>query len=177
MAFGWFRKKKNTEAKIDWTLKDLKKGFLLDYDMKTWQVSGFHRYVWEDGSSTIEWILKSADDTVFLEPAEDSLWLVSRIHTRSTLPQLVYDYIIEHEEAPKQVEWQGSEYHLDEDSAADFFPDGEGPAKPLMAYDYEDEDEDHLLTIEQWDDHSFTVSHGTYEEEYRFSNILPGEDS
>ena len=174
MSFGWFGKKKE-EARIDFSVKDLKEGFLLDYDMKTWQVSGHHRYVWEDGSTTIEWILNSADDTLFLEASEDNLWIVSRTYPRSQLDNMVYEYIEEYGKAPTTVQWKGVGYHLDEDSAAEFFANGEGPAKPLMTFDYEDEDEDHILTIEQWDDHSFTVSHGVYEEEYRFTNILPGE--
>ena len=177
MGFKWFSRqaKKKKDTRVEFSPGDLRPGFILDYELHTYQVVGVNHYRWEDGSRTREWILRSAAETIYLEAAEDDLWLVSRTLPRSELDDLVYEYIEERGEPPRTVRFRGVEYHLDEDSAGEFLAAGKEPGKPFIAYDYEDPEEDHLLTIEQWDDHSFTVSFGEYVEGWKFSNILPGE--
>ena len=73
---GWldfFKKKKAAEPDPlkDLNLSNLKVGYLLDYDMQTWQVEAYHYYDWGNGDITHEWQLKSHDDTIYLQRESD----------------------------------------------------------------------------------------------------------
>ncbi|MBW2366658.1 MAG: DUF4178 domain-containing protein, partial [Deltaproteobacteria bacterium] len=68
----FFKKKQPSDLKItDLTLSDLKMGYMVDYDLKTWQVTAHNTYDWGDGDLTLEWQLKSHDDTIYLELESD----------------------------------------------------------------------------------------------------------
>jgi hypothetical protein len=54
-----------------------------------------------------------------------------------------------------------------------FLENGLGPEQEFIYWDYEDEEEEGLVTIEQWGDNDFEVYAGTWVEEYQFENILP----
>ena len=53
---AWFGKKKKKEEELDplqdLVLSKLKVGYLLDYDMKTWEVTEYNKYDWDDGDFT-----------------------------------------------------------------------------------------------------------------------------
>ena len=73
---GFFDKIKNSlgmdeeEALPELVLKNLQKGWLLDYDLKTWEVQAYNVYDW-DGDLSHEWQLMSGDEVRFLELETD----------------------------------------------------------------------------------------------------------
>ena len=62
------------------TLSNLKVGYFLDYDLKTWEVTAYNVYDFSEGDKTHEWQLKSSEETVYLELESDDAdyWSWSR---------------------------------------------------------------------------------------------------
>ena len=65
----FFKKNKKDELDplSDLSLSGLKKGYLVDYDLKTWEVSAYNYYDWSEGDISHEWQLRSGDQVVYLE--------------------------------------------------------------------------------------------------------------
>jgi len=51
-----FKSKKSEveDTQIDFEIEDLKKGYFLDYDLKTWQITDFSTYSWDNGVTDFE---------------------------------------------------------------------------------------------------------------------------
>ena len=76
---GWFADKEPELDPLDLSLADLKKGYLVDYDLKTWQVTSHNTYDF-DGERAEEWELFSGDDRCYLQGEKDDeyAWSISR---------------------------------------------------------------------------------------------------
>ena len=168
----------------DLTLSNLKVGYLLDYDLKTWEVKSHNRYDF-DGTRSDEWELDSGDDGCYLgrEVDDEVEWSISRKINISDLGQkdgkflAVPDHIRQHEDPPEEMEYQGIRYRLEESGAGHYYPDDRVAGDEMIYWDYSDADEDNILTIEQWGENEFDAAVGKWVKEYEFSNILPREQS
>jgi len=175
----FFKKKQPSDLKItDLTLSDLKMGYMVDYDLKTWQVTAHNTYDWGDGDLTLEWQLKSHDDTIYLELESDDeeQWSISRKIPVGQLGGNVTDHIMTHDDPPDQINYQGVTYYLDESGGGHFLSGGKGPGKELLKWEFTHEDEMQFVTIEQWSERDFEASAGTPVEAYQFTDILPSAE-
>ena len=82
MNWNPFKKKEEEPEAIDplnLSLSDLKPGYVLDYDLKTWQVTAHHYYDY-DGDRVDEWELACGDDVAYLDREEDDgiSWTLTR---------------------------------------------------------------------------------------------------
>jgi len=178
MVFDFF-KKKNTEEEFD-PLKDLvlsklKVGYLVDYDMKTWTVSGYNKYN-VDGFVTDEWELSSGRDKIYLERDEDDevTWSISRKMPIGAIDGGIKKYIMEHDDPPEQITVKGKKYYMDESGAGFMYKNGLGRGIEFIFWTFVDDDDKQFINIEQWGETEFEAAEGLYVEEYYFSNILPG---
>jgi len=181
MIWNPFKKKKESalDPLRDLTLSNLKVGYLVDYDLNTWEVTAHNRYDWGDGHFTDEWEIKSATETLYLEREEDDEieWVLSKKTSigalgpgiRAQLPEFAND------SPPAEISYQGKRYFLASEGAGLFLKDGKEPGIEFLCWDYVDEAEEEVITIEQWGEQEFEASIGRYVEEYQFSNILPKE--
>ena len=179
---GWldfFKKKKAAEPDLlkDLNLSNLKVGYLLDYDMRTWQVEAYHYYDWGNGDITHEWQLKSHDDTIYLqrESDDEAEWSISRPIDFSRLGREVREYITQNEDPPDELVFEETRYYLEEFGGGQFYKDGKGDGSDFLTWDYEDEEGEKYLSIEQWGEEEFEAYQGEPVEEYQFTNILPRE--
>ena len=96
-------KRKKEEPDIDITLSKLKVGYLLDYDLKTWEVTEYNKYDWGDDVYSYEWELTTSDEVLYLEREDDEdevEWtMVKKIPIRS-IDSGLGKYIQEHEDPP-----------------------------------------------------------------------------
>ena len=176
--FDRFRKQRD-EDELD-PLKDLvpaklRVGYLVDYDMQTWQVTAYNRYDF-DGDIVDEWELTSGREKRYLELPEDDEepWTLGRKVPIGAIDGNIRNHIIENDDPPDRVTHEGKQYFLDESSAGNMYPDGKPPAEELIKWEFIDKEEENFLTIEQWGETEFEASAGSYVEEYQFTNILPG---
>lgn len=169
-------KKKKEEPDIDITLSKLKVGYLVDYDLKTWEVTEYNKYDWGNHVYSYEWELKSGNEVLYLEREDDEdevEWiLVKKIPFRSIDPGLG-KYIQEHEDPPEELKYNGAAFYLDDNGGGYFCRGGGKEGAEFLYWDFIDESEDLILTIEQWSEDRFEAATGRYVEEYEFTNILP----
>ncbi len=181
---GWkdFFKKNKTQAPEtdplrDFSLKKLKPGYYVDFDMKTWQVASYDTYDWGSGDITHEWQLKSADETIYLELESDDedYWSISRKIAFGKLGNSVKEYLMKHDDPPDEINFEGTTYYLQEMGGGKFLKNGNHPGKELLSWDYENDTGDKLLSIEQWGEEDFEASIGQPVQAYQFTDILPGK--
>ena len=161
----------------DLELSKLREGFLVDYDMKTWSVTGYNRYDFGEGYKTDEWELTASDETRYLERSKDDAveWTLSKKIPIGAIEGNVRQHIIDHEDPPEQIVYNGKTYYLDESGSGHFYEGGKGPSQPFVYWDFIDKEDEHFVSIEQWGETEFEAAAGHYVEEYQFTNILPGE--
>ncbi len=110
------KKEEDFDPLKDLELSKLRVGFYLDYDMKTWEVTGYVRYDYGEGYITDEWELTTGREKWFLERSEDDEveWNLSKKLPIGAIESDIRQYIIEHEDPPNQIVSKGKTYYLDE---------------------------------------------------------------
>lgn len=178
----FFKKKKDTSAPdplSGLTLDALKKGYYLDYDMKTWEVVSANTYDWGEGDITYEWQLQCHDDTLFLEMETDdeAFWSVSRKVPLRKLDQRIIQQLKNGDDPPETLPFEGEVFYMEESGGCHFHADGAETGREMFQWSYEDDAGTRYLTIEQWGDTEFELCLGKKVQEYQFSDILPGGTS
>ena len=159
------------------TIAGLYTGCFVDFDMKTWKITGYNYYDWGSDDLTYEWQLESANEIVYLEREpddEDYLSITRKIAIKSLEPTIV-DSFSAGEDPPNRIIYNQKTYTLEGTGGGHFHKDGKGFGKELIRWDYADETGLNLLSIEQWGENDFDASAGSRVEEYQFTNILPGK--
>ena len=167
---------------VDYTLDKLQVGYLVDFDMKTWQVTAVNRYDY-DGLITQEWELSSGNEVRFLERAADGGqvdWTLTRRVSMGDIDGDVAGTILEEGDPPEYVSFEGSEYKAVE-STSGFVHEGVGPQESeevgegveFVSWSYENEG-DGVMYVVQSGEREFSAYSGTYVKDYLFTEILPG---
>jgi hypothetical protein len=179
MNWNPFKKKEEepeTIDPLDLSLSHLKPGFVLDYDLKTWQVTAHHYYDY-DGDRIDEWELTCGDDMAYLDRGEDDgiTWTLTRKIRLSSIESNIRDHMRNNDDPPDEIIHKGVTYHGESSAVGNYFKDSAGSGQEFLTWDYLDESEKLTLSIEQWGDDEYDASVGEIVEEYQFSNILPVE--
>lgn len=177
--FGKQEEKPSLDPFKDLVLDRLEPGYLVDYDMRTWEVTAHHRYDMGDGYRAEEWELRSERELRWLgREEEDGVWWSwMRKVPLGAIDAQIRSTIQKQGDPPESLEYEGTRFYMQSYGGAEFYPNGQGPPQPFLYWDYESEDGEQLLTIEQWGDDEFETSVGHYVEEYQFTNILPRQNS
>ncbi|NME71576.1 DUF4178 domain-containing protein [Flammeovirga aprica] len=181
MPFGFFKKKKKEESHYDPTnigIVDLRKGYVLDFDLQTWEVTEMYEYDWGDNDFSYEFKLESPSDTVFLSVDIDDIvtGTVSRKIVWGRLPEEVEDGILQKGKPPKQITFEGVTYYRDSRSIGYWRNTEETDRKDSMEYmcwEYYDDTEKKVLTLERFGEEEFEASRGIVYPPDAFSNVLP----
>jgi hypothetical protein len=174
-------KKKRDEIPLD-PLKDLvlsklRVGFYLDYDMKTWQVTGYNTYEISDRNLREEWELTSGREIKYLEKSVDDEeeWAFSHKIPIGAIEGDMKKYIMKHDDPPEKITFKDKTYFLDDSGAGYFHKDGKGRGIQFIFWEFVDESGENYVSIEQWGESEFEAGAGIPVEEYQFTHILPGE--
>ncbi|MEM8938038.1 MAG: DUF4178 domain-containing protein [Bacteroidota bacterium] len=176
-------KKKDKEPNYDpsnITIKDLNQGFVFDYDLKTWEVVEAYEYDWGSNYFSKEFKISDGNEVLFLEIEEDDELEVS-IHKKIKVPAIdpdLPDRIVKKGKPPKKLEYMGVVYFRDDENPGYFRNLADDANKDdswseLISWSFYDENEEKILTIEQWGEQQFEASQGKYIKHFEVSNILP----
>ena len=157
----------------DLILSKLKVGYLVDYDLRTWQVTGCSRYQFSGRDRIDEWELTAGDDQRYLELADEA-WSLSTSINIGDIDGNVRQHILDHEDPPERIVLRGTAYRLDAAYAGHMHPGGDGAAREVVRWEFLDEAETGFVGIEQWSETEFTAAAGSVVEDYQFTHILPG---
>ena len=179
MAWNIFRKSEKTEIDPlhDLVVHKMEMGWIVDYDLKNWEVAAVHRYDFGDGDIVKEWELRSGTEIIFLEYENEDgeFYSVSRKMTLGKIEGNIRSHLQAHDNPPEQLTYNGDAYYLDEDGGGLFFKNGQEPGQEFIFWTYTDEAGEKFVTIEQWGASEYAAFAGDYAEEFQFSNILPRE--
>jgi hypothetical protein len=179
-AMGLFSRKKKEEPHYDPSnlkIKDLRVGFMLDYNLKTWEISEEYEYDWGDQYFTREFKLDAADDTAYLHidfNDDQSMTLSRKVNVRA-LGQDIPEAIMEKQSPPSKISYEGVEYFLDRKSPGYFSddPEDDNSWTELISWDYYDSEGKLVACVEQWGEQEFEASYGKVVNEFEITNILP----
>ncbi len=169
------RNKEGTGDALDYNVTNLKKGYILDYDLKTWEVSACYEYDWGDGYYTHEYKLDAGGKALFLHVEVDDE-IECSISTKIKVQSLasgIIDQIMDNDEPPRELVFEGKKYIRTEESLGHFRNlDGSNREK-FVSWTFEDEKGEEFVNIERWGEEEFEAAKGHYIETYEISNILP----
>ena len=161
------------------SVKDLRQGFILDYDMKSWVVKEEYEYDWGNSNFSKEYMLDSGDEVVYLgveDKGENFLTVMKPVKVRK-LGEHVSDEVIKNESPPKSLVYENETYHLESDSAG-YFHDitkGTDDWEELMSWELLTDDGTKIVSITQWDEKSVDAFAGVVVKDFEISNIIPAE--
>ncbi len=178
--FDFFRDKKESEdhkPSDQLTVSDLKKGYIIDYFMKSWEVKACYEYDWGNNFFSKEFKLDAGDEVIYLSVEEDDeiTLAVSRgVPLMSIDKNLKYNIIDRDEPGIREIVYKGKVFYYNESSQGiqrdlDYYNE---PHK-FVAWEYTDEEEKEFIYISRWGEEEIEAAHGEYVENYEFSNILP----
>ena len=89
----------------DLVLSKLRVGFYLDYDMKTWQVTGYNTYEISDRNLKEEWELTSGREKKYLERSVDDEeeWALSYKIPIGSIDGDMKKHIMKHDDPPEKI--------------------------------------------------------------------------
>lgn len=175
----WFggRQSQEEQAYEEYSLSTMKVGFLVDYDLKTWQVTGYATYDY-GGYGTEEWELRAGEEINFLEcVVEDgqAQWTLTRAIGIDEIEGDIAAAIIADGDPPEVVHFAGDEYVGSTSEAGLYRKDGTGAEREFVNWSFA-EKEGKVLFISQWGERDFAAYAGLEVEEYQFTDILPVEE-
>ncbi|WP_017733090.1 DUF4178 domain-containing protein [Nafulsella turpanensis] len=176
---GLFGKKRRKEEEVDplnISLLKLQKGYILDYDLASWEVQEVYNYDWGDNFFSREYKISNGKDVRYLHIEDDDeleLVLSEKVRPATIDPDLP-DYIGKHGHPPKKIHYKGTHYYFESESPGYFNEEGkEDQWVEHISWTYYDEDEKYTLGIEQWGEREFEASVGKILKEFEISNIIP----
>jgi hypothetical protein len=180
----WFGGKdddENVDGLADLRLDSMRMSDLVDYDLKTWEVTA--RCVYDyDGFPTQEWQLTSGDEVRFLEREEEdgkTGWTLTRSISIGDIQEDVTAALGADEDPPQAIHFESRQYEAVESTAGvqrDIGADGstaEDDGREFVSWNFEAQD-GRLLFLVRWSEQRFSAYEGEYVEEYSFTDILPG---
>lgn len=176
-----FGKKKKEEEEVDplnIKLIQLKKGYILDYDLSSWEVKEVYNYDWGDQFFTKEYKIFNGKDSRYLHVEEDDeleLTLSEKIKPTTIDPDIP-EHIVKHGHPPKKIHFKGKNYRLESESPG-YFNEDDKPDQWVehISWTYYDEEEANTLNIEQWGEREFEASVGKVLKEFEISNVTPSK--
>ena len=178
--FDFFNKKKDEEQQPHYDptnikVIDLRKGWLLDYEGKTWEVIEEFEFDWGDNFFTYEYKLQSGDEVCYLRLDEsDKLYCVfTRKIKFAKLGEKVEQHLLDYHKPPAEIVYEGTTYYRESENPGYFRNMEDEDSVELITWDYFDEAGKKVILIDQWEETDFEASVGTVEEESVISNILP----
>jgi Domain of unknown function (DUF4178) len=184
--FNFFNKDKKKDKKPELhydptniKVSDVRRGFLLDYDLRTWEVTDEFEYDWGDNFFTYEYKLVSGTDTLYMHIEEaDQVYCAFTVKLPFVkLGDAVAAALRSSGQPPAKILHEGVEYFRDKESVGFFRSTADEDSVEMTMWEYYDETGNQTLIIFQWDVDDFEASIGIIETDRAVSNILPRDES
>ena len=156
---------------------DLARGFLFDYDLKTWEIEEEYEYDWGEKFYTKEYKISSGRESRYLSvEVDDEVELA--IWDKITLPAIdrnLASHIMNHDEPPREISLSGRSYFRKEESLGYWRNTKSSNWQKFINWDFETADGNDFISVERWGEEEFEASKGQKVKEFEISNILPRE--
>lgn len=176
--FGFFKKKPEEERHYnptDITVKDIRRGWFVDYEDKTWEAVEEYEYDWGKNRYGHEFKLQNSEnETLYLEIGDKTHTLLQEVRF-SMLPQAAeIEYSIKQtDKPPRELVINNIRYYREKEMLGRFRNIDDEEWSDFALWEYRDDSERYTVQIEQWGDDEFEVYVGQYVPERFFTNITP----
>lgn len=175
--FDWFfnlfkKKEDETPININQTVHDLKKGYILDYNMESWEVLAAYTYKYK-GHSSKEYKLRSSSETRFLNVSDSNSLLLSlskEANINNVSPSLRSS--VAQGQPLTRFQWNEETFNLKESSQGQWTDDALQDWASFSSWEYVNRDNTKFVYVSKWEDNSIECYVGDYLKEHEISNIL-----
>jgi len=176
--FDKFKKKKDQDALPDAdkvTIWDLETGYMLDFDMQTWEVKASYEYDWGNNFFSVEFQLTNGIEDIYLHVEQDDKLYpsIARKIKIADIGQHIRQQILDSDEPPKHLSYKGKTFYRKNESLGRFKDMYDDTWYDFVSWQFADDNEENFVTVERWSENDIEASEGFYAQEYDFSNILP----
>lgn len=203
--FNKFRSKNSSKEENllpdEITLWNLKKGYMLDYELRTWEVKGVYEYDWGRSGKSTEYKIHDGTEFLYLHVNEHEGEQVISVAEKIKIADLQGSQAkVNHEELgfqvkskavttsshqeirnsisknntpPKEVVFQNETYYMSEESEGFFRDLDERERFRFIEWSYNDSGEEKFVTISRWSETELEVYAGIYLQDFEISNLLP----
>jgi len=175
--FDWFfnlfkTKKEEQPIKIDYNVHDLEKGYLLDYNLESWEVLAAYTYQYK-GHSSKEYKIRSSSETQFLNVSDtNSLLLGLSKEANINNVDSGLRSSVAMGQPQTRLTWEGETYNLKESAQGQFTDDATPDWARFSSWEYVNAANTKFVYVSKWEDNSIECYVGVYLKEYEISNIL-----
>ena len=176
--FNFFKKEKLIE---DPTLFNLTKGAVLDYDLDSWIVKDKTEYDWGNNQFTFEYTVENGSKSIFIH-IDDSTPLkldVSEPIKMFDLGPIVKQTIVDTDNAPKRLTYQGIQYFLSDEflGHCKSVDENDDAWSEFVNWVFYNEDESEFIGITRWGETEMDAVKGRVVKEFEFSNFLSSPEN
>jgi hypothetical protein len=163
----------NGDVKIDYEVKDIQKGFVLEYDMRSWIVKDVATYEWDNGVKDLEFTIFDGKDKLFLnyESLDASISMYWSVQINSVWPDGKLKIRKNQGIQDSTFSYKGGIY--------DFFAEASARVKGtkesynMQNWVFASNDQNSFVSFNKYDDSSIDAYAGKKLKEYEISNIFP----
>ena len=172
---GLFIKKKEEEEEpiqIEKTVHDLDVGYILDYDMESWEVLASYTYRYK-GHVAKEYKIRSSGETRFLNVSDSNSLLlsISKEANINNVDASLRSSVLSNQPIVR-LTWEHENYTLKESTQGQFTDDRLQDWASFSSWEYVNADNSKFVYVSRWEDGSVECFVGDYLKEYQISNIL-----
>jgi len=159
--------------KIDYEVLDLEIGYILDYDLKSWEVTDKAVYTWENGVTDYEYTIKDGTSTayLYLEASTGRLSMYTDGKINEMWPQGKVIMRQGEDLINEEIKFGGNTYYFYAEAAARVKNKSE--SYMLENWLFLDASEKEILSFNLYEDRSMDAFKGIYLNSFEISNILP----
>ncbi len=143
-------------SSVDYTVKDIKKGFIVEYDLKSWEAIEEYEYDWGGNYKGKEWTLFDGKNELYLYYASFPSEEIS-VSTRTSFA------------------YGGKQWSIVDESPGLMINTDTNEEQEIVSWTFDDSNETEFITIVRNGEKSCDAYKGKYIKNYEVSNILPRE--
>lgn len=161
------------DVKLDFTVADLQKGYILSFDHKNWQVEEVSHYYWDNSIIDQEFTLNDGAQLIYLNYSKsgnkESIFWAEELHKvwSEARKKLTSAQIAKND----TFNYEGRDYFFASEGTAMITNSKE--KFEMENWLFSDSTNEHLVSFNRYEDGSSEVYVGRYLKKFEVSNILP----
>lgn len=174
--FNIFKSGRNSGTGGEINLHSLDMGYILDYEMRSWEIKEVAHYDWGNGFKGKEFKIFDGKETIYLyvDPALEEISVSHQVNVNEGDILSSKKSILATDEPLNSLSYDGKEWIIDDESLAEYKIEGESDWMDLLCWTYVDKATGkEFLTLNRWGEKKVEAYRGNYIKSFEISNILP----
>lgn len=162
-------------SSVDYTIKDIKKGFIVEYDLVSWEAIEEFEYDWGGNYKGKEWTLFDGKNEIYLYYAtfpSEEISVSKRLNMMKELPDIREDVF--HKDEPRtSFAYDRKTWSIVDESPGLMINKDTKEEQEIISWTFNDPNESETITIVRSGEKTVDGYRGKYIQNFEVSNILP----